>query len=45
MCADASNFYLATPLEKYQYMKIPVNLIPQEFIDLYKLQDKIKMVS
>ena len=44
MCADASNFYLATPLEKYQYMKIPVNLIPQEFINLYKLQDKIKMV-
>ena len=42
MCANASNFYLATPLEKYQYMKIPVNLIPQEFIDLYRLQDKIK---
>ena len=42
MCANASNFYLANPFEKYQYMNIPVNLIPQEFIDLYKLQDKIK---
>ena len=42
MCADAGNFYLATPLERHQYMKISINLIPQEFIDLYKLQDKIK---
>ena len=41
MCADAGNFYLATPLERHQYMRIPINLIPQEFIDLYKLQDKI----
>ena len=42
MCADAGNFYLATPLEHHQYMRIPINLIPQEFIDLHKLQDKVK---
>ena len=42
MCEDCSNFYLVTPLELHQYMRIPIELIPQEFIDLYQLQDKIK---
>ena len=42
MCGDCSNFYLATPLEHHQYMRIPIELIPQEFIDLYQLQNKIK---
>ena len=41
-CTDASNFYLATPLEHVQYMKVPVHLIPHEFIDLYQLKYKIK---
>ena len=27
-CTDASNFYLATPLEHFQYISIPVHLIP-----------------
>jgi hypothetical protein len=44
MCGDASDFYLATLLERYQYMQIPIELIPQEFIDLYQLQGKVKMV-
>ena len=42
MTGDASNFYLATPLEKFQYLRTPIELIPQEFIDLYQLQDKVK---
>jgi hypothetical protein len=42
MCGDASGFYLATPLERYQYMRIPIELIPQEFSDLYQLQGKVK---
>ena len=42
MSVDCSNFYLATPLDYHQYMRIPIELIPQEFIDLYQLQDKIK---
>ena len=42
MCGDCRNFYLATPLERHQYMRIPIELIPQEFINLYQLQDKIK---
>ena len=42
MMADAGNFYLATPLEQKEYLIITVNLIPQEFIDLYDLQNKVK---
>ena len=41
MTRDARNFYLATPLEKFQYMNILIELIPQEFIDLYHPQDKV----
>ena len=42
MTGDAINFYLATPPEKFQYTRIPIELIPQEFIDLYHLQDEVK---
>ena len=42
MCADVKNFYLCTPLERYEYMRMPINLIPQEFIDLYDLGSKFK---
>ena len=42
MCGDFSNFYLATPLERHQYTRIPIELMPQEFIDPYQLQNKIK---
>jgi hypothetical protein len=45
MCGDASDFYLDTLLERNQYMRIPIKLIPQEFIDLYQLQGKVKKVS
>ena len=42
MCGDCINLYLDTPLDRYQYTRIPIELIPQEFIDLYQLQEKIK---
>ena len=42
MTADAGNFYLATPMERKEYLRIAVNLIPQEFMDLYGLHDKVK---
>ena len=42
ICADAKNFYLNTPLDRYEYMKMPIKLIPQEFIDLYDLASKAK---
>lgn len=41
MVADAGHFYLATPLDRSEYMRMPVELIPQEFID-DNLTPKIK---
>jgi hypothetical protein len=40
-CADMGNFYLATPMERYEYMRIKADLIPDEFKDTYKLHNKI----
>ena len=42
MTADAGNFYLATPMERKEYLRIPITLIPQEFMDMYKLHEKVK---
>ena len=42
MGTDAGNFYLATPMERYEYMRIPIKLIPQNFIDKYNLMSKVK---
>ena len=42
ICADVKIFYQCTPLERYEYMRMPINLIPQEFIDLYDLGSKVK---
>ena len=41
-CADAKNFYLCTPLDRYEYMRMPIDLIPPEFIEAYGLADKVK---
>ena len=42
MCVDAGNFYLTTPMERKEYMRISVDVIPQEFIGANNLQHKIK---
>ena len=36
-CFDISNFYLDTPLEKPEYVRVKLTDIPQEFIDEYNL--------
>jgi hypothetical protein len=41
MMGDISNFYLGTPMDRFEYMKIPIGLIPQEIIDQYKLMDLV----
>ena len=41
-CADVKNFYLNTPLDRYEYMRMPIKLIPQEFIEMYDLTAKVK---
>ena len=36
-CFDISNFYLGTPLDRPEYVRIKLNDIPQDFIDEYNL--------
>ena len=33
MCLDIKNFYLGTPLDRYEYMKILLSLFPQHTIN------------
>jgi hypothetical protein len=35
MCLDIKNFYLTTPLDCYEYMKIPLNIFPEWIIKQY----------
>jgi hypothetical protein len=42
MCADVKNFYLNTILDRPEYMKLSLSLIPQEIIDKYGLVEKAK---
>jgi len=36
------NFYLETHMDCYEYMCMPLKLVPEEIIDLYQLRDKAK---
>jgi hypothetical protein len=38
--ADIKNMYLETPLDRYEYMKMPMRLIPDIIIDHYGLLEK-----
>ena len=35
MCCNIKNFYLGTLMERYKYIRIPINLIPSETIEEY----------
>jgi hypothetical protein len=37
MCLDVKNVYLGTPMESFEYMRIPIKLIPQKIIVEYNL--------
>ena len=32
MCAYIANFYLNNPMDRYEYMKLPLDIIPEEII-------------
>ena len=36
---DIANFYLGTPLDRYEYMKMPSDIFPQHTKDQYNLDD------
>ena len=40
--ADIKSFYLETPLDRPEYMKMAIDLIPPEFQEAYNLQEKVK---
>ena len=44
MTGEKMNFYLTIPLEIFQYMRTPIRLILQGFIDLYQPQYEVKYV-
>ena len=44
-CTDVKNFYLMTPLDRFENMRMKIDLIPQELIDLYDLGEKVKYDS
>jgi hypothetical protein len=33
MCLNLKNFYLGTPMDSFEYMRIPIKLIPHEIIE------------
>jgi hypothetical protein len=37
VCADVKNFYLNTPMDRPEYMRIPVDLFPDEILSEYNL--------
>ena len=41
MTIDIRNFYINTPLDHYEYMRMHISEIPQEIIDKYNLLEKV----
>src|SRR5687768_907863 len=39
LTANIKDFYLNTPMSCYEYMKLPVHMIPQEIMEQYKLHE------
>ena len=37
MTADVKDFYLNTPMPTYEYMRLPIQIIPDEIISQYNL--------
>jgi hypothetical protein len=40
--ADLKLFYLTAPMDRYEYMRMPLRLIPNHVIDQYNLREKAK---
>ena len=38
-CVDIGNFYLGTKMERYEYMFLPLDMIPKEIIEQYRLTE------
>ncbi len=42
LCLDIKNFYLGTPMDRFEYMKMPNNIFPSETIKQYNLHKHAK---
>jgi hypothetical protein len=41
MTIDIKDFYLVTPMDRYEYFRMKLELFPQEIIDEYGLRNKV----
>ena len=41
MGIDLKNFYLNTPMERFEYMRLPITIIPDKIIQQYNLLPKV----
>jgi hypothetical protein len=41
MTIDIKDFYLMTPMDRYEYFRMKLDLFPQDIIDEYELRDKV----
>jgi hypothetical protein len=37
LCTDVKDIYLNTPMARFEYMRLPIHIIPPEIVDQYKL--------
>ena len=45
MVIDIKNFYLNTPMNQYEYMRLTIDIIPQDITDEHMLMNKLKIAS
>jgi hypothetical protein len=45
MTMDIGNFYLNTPLDRFEYMPINISDVPQGVIDEYKLYENVYVIN
>jgi hypothetical protein len=42
MTGNLKEFYLGTPMDRYEYMQVPIHMIPDDIIKIYNLTPLIK---
>ena len=42
MCIDIKHFYLCMPMDRYEYMHMPLDIFPEHIIQQYDLRNKAK---
>ena len=45
MTLDLKDFYLMTPMKRYKYFRMKIDLFPQDIIDQYDLTNKVDHID